>query len=85
MGLVKGSYTIHLGEVFALEAKLLTVMFAIAKVKVFNWHPVWIECDYSLVVSMLYWSSLDLPWHLKARWSSFISFVSTIQYKVTHI
>lgn len=63
-------------------AELSAAIIALEKAMDKNWKKIWLEMDSSLVVQAFLNINL-VPWRLKSRWLSIISFANSIV--VTHI
>lgn len=57
-----GAFAIHFDSIFAFEAELWAVMFALSKAMEFNWNYIWLESESTYVVNLLSTKSHKVPW-----------------------
>ncbi|KAI9156864.1 hypothetical protein LWI28_013336 [Acer negundo] len=73
---VKGCFAIPLGQVFAVEAELLTTFLTINFAWKYGWHRIWLESDSSYMVQLLSSHSEMVPWRVHQAWQRCIFQIS---------
>lgn len=84
-GVVKGCFVQHLGRLFAFEAELAAVMYAIEIAVLHGWNKLWLETDSAYVEGLLLTRSNNVPWQFRNRWLRVLALLGLFDFKITHI
>ncbi|KAK3213082.1 hypothetical protein Dsin_017788 [Dipteronia sinensis] len=84
-GFVKSCFAIPLDVCFAFEAELAAAVHAIDYAWTFGWRQLWLESDSTFVVDTLRSRSRKVPWRWRPVWDRCLSFISQMDFAVTHI
>ncbi|XP_042487034.1 uncharacterized protein LOC122067264 [Macadamia integrifolia] len=76
------NYREYVGIRTNFEAEFLAVIAGLEQAKINGFQHLWIECDSTAVVILL--SKGLVPWFALQRWRSLLSFLNSINWKVTH-
>lgn len=81
---VLGCFALYFGISNSLHAELLAAMYAIELAFQKGWHPLWLECDSSLVVTA-FSNSAIVPWQLQTRWKIYLQLTTSMRFRISHI
>ena len=84
-GFPRGAFSFNLGCDFAYVAELSAAIYALEIAWNKGWHTLWLECDSIWVVQLLSSKSKTVPWKIKHRWLRCLTYISRMNFKVSHI
>lgn len=73
-----------MGMAFAFEAELLAIIHVVRYAILYNWTNLWLESDFTYIVSLLLKRTSNVPWSLKVAWSRYLNQIS-INFQISHI
>ena len=84
-GTVQWAFSGLIGVHTPLVAELKAVIIAIEKARIEGLRRIWLECDSTVVASLLHKHRPDVPWSIRVEWEAVLVYISSIDFHVSHI